>query len=156
MSAGAIYHSLNDPDAPLLRIATTKSFTVLDKNILQFSGEGNTYFRRNVSDPLRFTLGGPLRLSASSIDEYRGTDDYLLRAVYLRQLAALPSGLGQGLYFTFGYEAGEMWSPENSAFLRQDAFTGLVAATPFGAITFATSIGDAGHRKVFFTLGRLF
>jgi NTE family protein len=80
----------------------------------------------------------------------------LARAGYLHRLAALPTGLGQGLYGIVGYEAGEIWSPEQSAILRQDGTAGLVAATPFGAISFGVSVGDAGHRKVFLTLGRLF
>ena len=93
---------------------------------------------------------------ASSIDEYRGTDDILIRSGYLRRIAALPSGLGQGLYITVAYEAGEIWSPEHSALLRQDGVAGVVAATPLGVLTVGGSIGDAGRRKVFFTLGRLF
>ena len=55
-----------------------------------------------------------------------------------------------------GYEAGEVWSPENAAFLREDGLAGLVAATPLGVITFGGSVGDAGRRKIFFTLGRYF
>jgi len=90
------------------------------------------------------------------LDEFRGTDTYLARAGYLRRLAALPTGLGQGLYGIIGYEAGEIWSPEAHAILRQDGTAGLVAATPFGAISIGGSVGDAGHRKVFITLGRLF
>ena len=156
LSGGALYNSLASQDAPLFQLSAAKTTTIGSKNIFGFSGNVNTYFKRNVADPLRFTLGGPLWLSASSIDEYRGTDEYLARGGYLRQLAALPSGLGQGLYFTLGYEAGEVWAPERSAFLRQDIFTGVVAATPLGVITFGASAGDAGRRKVFFTLGRLF
>jgi len=128
----------------------------MTKNVFGFTADADTYFRRNVADPLRFTLGGPLRLSASSIDEYRGTDDFLIRAGYLRRIAALPTGLGEGLYFTLAYEGGEIWSPERPAYLRQDGVTGVVAATPLGVITFGGSIGDAGRRKVFFSLGRLF
>jgi NTE family protein len=109
-----------------------------------------------VAQPYRFTLGGPRRLSASSFDEYRGTDTYLARAGYLRRIATLPTGYGQGIYGIIGYEAGEVWSPEAQAILRQDGTAGIVAATPFGSVTFGVSIGDAGHRKVFFTIGRLF
>ena len=68
----------------------------------------------------------------------------------------LPTGLGQGLYGLLGYEAGEVWSPEQRAFLRQDGTVGLVGNTPIGLVTFGVSIGDAGHRKVFLTLGRWF
>jgi NTE family protein len=97
-----------------------------------------------------------MRLSASSFDEFRGTDTYLARAGYLHRLAALPTGLGQGLYSFVGYESGEVWSPEARAILRQDGFAGLVANSPIGLFTFGVSVGDAGHRKVFLTLGRLF
>ena len=112
--------------------------------------------RANVAQPFRFTLGGPMRLSASSFDEYRGTDIYLARTGYMRRIAALPTGLGQGLYGLIGYEAGEVWSPEQRAFLRQDGTVGLVGNTPIGLVTFGVSVGDAGHRKVFFTVGRWF
>jgi len=156
LSAGALFHSLASQNAPLLQGRAEKTITLGVKNVFGASVEGNTYFRRNVAQPLRFTLGGPLRLSASSINEYRGTDDYLVHGEYLRQLAALPSGLGQGLYITLGYEAGEIWSPDVPAILRQDIVTGLVAATPVGVITFGGSVGDAGRRKIFFTLGRYF
>ena len=44
----------------------------------------------------------------------------------MHRIAALPTGLGQGLYASVGYEAGEIWSPEQKAFLRQDGSAGLV------------------------------
>ena len=127
-----------------------------DKNIFGLTGDVNSYFRSNVAQPFRFTLGGPRRLSASSMDEYRGTDTYLVRAGYLHRIAALPTGLGQGLYGILGYEAGEIWSPETRAVLRQDVTLGLLGTTPLGSISVGGSIGDAGHRKFFLTIGRLF
>ena len=90
------------------------------------------------------------------MDEYRGTDTALVRAAYLRRLAALPLGIGQGLYGIVGYEAGEIWSPETHSVLRQDVTTGVVAATPLGSIAIGGAVGDAGHRKFFITVGRLF
>jgi NTE family protein len=90
------------------------------------------------------------------MDEYRGTDTYLARAGYLHRIAALPIGLGQGIYAAFGYEAGEIWSPESNAILRQDGTAAVLAATPLGSISIGGSVGDAGHRKFFITVGRLF
>jgi NTE family protein len=155
-SAGALYHAADSANAPIAMLSTARTWQWKDRNIFGLTADINSYLRANVAQPYRFTLGGPRRLSASSFDEYRGTDTYLARAGYLRRIASLPTGYGQGLYAIVGYEAGEIWSPEASAILRQDGTAGLVAATPFGAISFGVSIGDAGHRKAFFTIGRLF
>ena len=156
ISGGGLYHAVGSENAPLAQFSARYSRDFFDKNIVGLDVSADTYFRRNVADPLRFTLGGPQRLSASSIDEYRGTDDMLTRAAYYRRIASLPTQLGDGLYFTGAYEAGEMWSPERPAFLRQDGVLGLLGATPLGTITLGGSIGDAGRRKFFFTFGRLF
>jgi len=156
ISAGSLFDAVESRNAPLVEAKIAKTFTMSEGNLIALTAEVNSYFRRNVVEPLRFTLGGPMRLSASSIDEYRGTDDYLVRAAYLRRIATLPSGIGHGLYLSTGYEAGEVWAPERRAFLRQDGILGVIAATPLGAITVGESVGDAGRRKVFITFGRLF
>jgi NTE family protein len=155
-SVGALYHAVGSANAPLLTLSTARTWQWRENNIFALTADANSYLRANVAEPYRFTLGGPRRLSASSFDEYRGTDNYLARAGYLRRIAALPTGYGHGLYAIVGYEAGEIWSPEAHAILRQDGTLGLVAATPFGAISIGGSVGDAGHRKVFITLGRMF
>ena len=155
IAAGELFHTTDSRDAPTVQLALDRTFP-LPTGILGFSVNANTYFRRNVTEPLRFTLGGPFRLSASSIDEYRGTDDYLVRGAYLHRLFSLPTGVGEGLYASFGYEAGEMWSPERPAFLRQDGLLTGLASTPIGVIQFGGAVGDAGRRKFFFSYGRVF
>ena len=155
-AAGALYHAVSSANAPLVMASASRTWLWRGSNIFGLTGDVNSYLRANVAEPFRFTLGGPRRLAASSIDEYRGTDTYLARAGYLHRIAALPTGLGQGLYAVFGYEAGEIWSPESRAILRQDGTLGLLAATPLGSISIGGSVGDAGHRKVFITVGRLF
>ncbi|MGD0902937.1 MAG: patatin-like phospholipase family protein [Terracidiphilus sp.] len=155
-AAGALYHAAASDNAPLVMLSSARTWQLSEGNIIGLTADINSYLRANVAQPYRFTLGGPRRLSASSFDEFRGTDTYLARAGYLRRLAALPTGHGHGLYGIIGYEAGEIWSPEARAILRQDGSAGLVAATPLGSISLGGSVGDAGHRKVFITLGRLF
>ncbi len=155
-SMGAFYHAVGSANAPMGQFSFSRTFSIKQENIIGLSAEADSYFRANVAQPFRFTLGGPMHLSASSFDEYRGTDLYLARSGYMRRIAALPTGLGQGLYGLVGYEAGEVWSPEERAFLRQDGTVGLVGNTPIGLVTLGVSIGDAGHRKVFLTLGRWF
>jgi NTE family protein len=155
-SAGALYHAVDSANAPVFMLSTARTWLWKESNVFGLTVDVNSYLRANVAEPYRFTLGGPRRLAASSFDEFRGTDTGLVRAGYLRRIAALPTGYGQGLYGIIGYEAGEIWSPEARTILRQDGTAGLVAATPFGAISVGGSVGDAGHRKVFITVGRLF
>jgi NTE family protein len=155
-AAGAFYHAQASANAPLVMLSAARNWQWKSANIFALSGDINSYLRANVAQPYRFTLGGPRLLSASSMDEYRGTDTWLARATYLHRLAALPTGLGQGLYALFGYEVGEIWSPEAHVILRQDGTLGLLAATPIGSISVGGAAGDAAHRKFFITMGRLF
>ncbi|MGB8260602.1 MAG: patatin-like phospholipase family protein [Terracidiphilus sp.] len=155
LAAGALYHAAGSSNAPLVKASFSRTQPWRD-NIFGFGTEINSYLRANVAQPYRFTLGGPLSLSASSFDEYRGTDTALAHAGLMHRIASLPTGVGQGLYVAIGYEAGEVWSPEARSFLRQDGITALVANTPVGLFTVGASAGDAGHRKVYVTLGRWF
>ncbi len=118
--------------------------------------EGGTMFNRDVAQPFRFTLGGPLRVSSLAIDQLRGTDYFLFTPGYLHRLATLPAPLGQSIYAGIAYEAGQMRGPDMRTVTRQDVYLGLVAETPFGVITIAPAIGDGGERKFVFTLGRIF
>ena len=156
LSIGRLLQTTDSPDSNFLLVSMSQTYTLSRNNLLSFAGEASTYFRSHVPDPLRFTLGGPLRLYASSIDEYRGTDVLFGRAAYLRRLATLPTGVGQGVYLAGGVEAGNVWSPEQRAILRRDGFGGVLLSTPLGAITLGAAVGDAGRRKVFLTFGKLF
>ncbi len=153
--AGYLYNAVDSPNAP--RITTRISYShEIGKNIFAMVAEGGSMFNRDVAEPFRFTLGGPLRLSASAIDEYRGTDYFLLSPALLRRIAELPAPLGQSIYIAAAYEAGQMRVPNGLTVTRQDLLVGLVAETPLGVITLAPAIGDADRRKFQFTLGKLF
>jgi NTE family protein len=154
-NAGYQYDAVDSPNAP--RITTRVSYShEIGKNVFAMVAEGGTMFNRNVAEPFRFTLGGPLRLSASAIDEYRGTDYFLLSPALLRRIAQLPAPLGQSIYIAAAYEAGQMHVPNGPTVTRQDVLFGIVAETPLGVITLAPAIGDDGYRKFQFTLGKLF
>ncbi len=155
-TVGHLFDTTESPTAPFAKVNARQTFTVRSKNLVSLSSEIDTYFRSDVSDSLRFTLGGPLRLYASSVDEYRGSDIELARAIYLRRIAPLPTGIGQGVYVAGGYEQGNIWSPERPAIFRQDGFGGIMLSTPFGALTLGGAIGNDDHRKMFFTFGKLF
>ena len=160
--AAFLYDAVGSRNAPQVSAKGSYSYSRRDdkgkatKNTFVFAAEGGSMFHRDVAEPFRYTLGGPLRLSASAIDEYRGTDYYLLEPAYLRRVASLPAPLGQNLYLGIAYEAAQMYAPNARTITRQDVYFGVVAETPLGIITFAPAIGDDGHRKFVFTLGKLF
>ncbi len=155
-SAGYLYSTVNSRNAPRVDFAGSYAFTAGKANLFLMGLEAGSLFNRNVADPFRYTLGGPSRLSASAIDEYRGTDYFLVRPAYLHRIASLPAPLGQSIYVLAMYEAGQMHAPNSRTITRQDGYLGLAAETPLGVITLGPSIGDDGHRKFIFTLGRFF
>ena len=167
---GFLYAAVDSPNAPSLfsQASYSHRFSLRkvpedappDPNrgheIFIMAGEGGTLFDRNVAQPFRYTLGGPLRLSASAIDQYRGTDYWLVEPALLRRIAQLPQPLGQSIYLGLGVEAAQIRAPGMPVINRQDAYFGVVAETPLGVITLAPAIGSNGERKLVFTLGHLF
>ena len=170
--AGFLYSAVDSPNAPQLlgRAAWAHRFSLhkapkdaaallnphRGHEVFIMGGEAGTMFHRNVADPFRFTLGGPFRLSASAIDQYRGTDYFLVEPGLLRRIAQLPEPLGQSIYIGGGFEFGQIHAPNLPTITREDVYFGFIAETPLGVITLAPSIGSNGERKFVFTLGRLF
>jgi NTE family protein len=153
--AGYLFNTVQSANAPQFTIQTSFAHQI-DKNLLILSLDSGTMLHRNIAQPFRFTLGGPLRLSASAIDEYRGTDYFFLSPLFLRRVATLPAPLGQSIYVGGGYEAGQIYAPDASTITRQDVYFGIFAETPLGVITLTPAIGTDDHRKLTFTLGKFF
>lgn len=151
-----LFDTPGSPTAPKLTSQVEMAHTFAKKHIVLLNAEGGTMLNRNVAEPFRFTLGGPLRLAASAIDELRGTDYFLATPGYLHRIAKLPAPLGQSIYVGGTYEFGQMRRPDGPNIFRQDVYFGIVAETPFGVVTAAPAIGSDGQRKFVFTLGRLF
>jgi NTE family protein len=129
---------------------------VSSKGSVFVSGEGGTTFGvHNVSFPL-FFLGAPLRLSAYGTNELYGQQYYLFRAGYLRELLTLPPFFGKKVYFVSSYEVAKMYrfSPETK--FPTDVEAGVVAETALGPLFVGGSVGDSGHQKWFFQLGKVF
>ena len=153
---GYLYDTPGSRNAPEFTEQLSFARTLGRKNVFLTNVEGGTYFGRDVAQPFRFTLGGPLRLAASAIDQYRGTDYFLVTPGYLRRIRELPAPINGALYLGGSYELGQMRAPFTTNLTRQDVYFGAVAETPLGVISIAPAIGNGGERKVVFTLGKLF
>jgi NTE family protein len=153
---GYLYGTSGSPSAPQLFSQIEFAHTFAGKNVFLMNMEGGTMLNRDVAQPFRYTLGGPLRLSASAIDQYRGTDYFLVTPGYLRKIKSLPAPLGNTLYIGGVFEEGQMRSPDGPTVTRADVFFGLLAETPLGVISMGPALGNGGERKFIFTIGKLF
>ena len=137
--------------------ASLKGFQpVSPKGSVFASAEGGTTFGFHNSGFPLFFLGAPLRLSAYGTNELYGEQYYLFRAGYLRELLALPPFVGKKLYAVGSYEVGKMYGMSTESRFPTDVEAGVVAETAFGPLFFGGSVGDSGHQKWFFQLGKVF
>jgi NTE family protein len=144
----------------------TKGFPVGDARVGYFQpitrpaslfvvGEGGTTFGSTSGYP-QFFLGGSNRLSAYGTNEFFGDQFYLFRAGYLHDLLTLPPLAGKKVYAIGAYEFGKMYGFPGASKFPNDVAIGILAETAVGPLVFGGSVGDSGHRKWFFQLGRVF
>jgi NTE family protein len=119
-------------------------------------GEGGTTFGTTSTGIPQFFLGGPVRLSAYGQNEFQGNQYYLFRAGYLHDLLTLPPFLGKKVYIIGAYEIGKIYGTTNTSEFPNDVDAGFLAETALGPFFIGGSVGDSGHRKWFFQLGRVF
>ncbi len=74
---------------------------------------------------------------------------------FLRDLLILPPFLGKKVYAVGAYEIGKMYGAAGTE-LPDDVAAGFLAETALGPFFISGSVGDSGHRKWFFQLGRVF
>jgi len=127
---------------------------------LFLEGEGGTTFgwaSASTGIP-QFFLGAPLHLSAYGQNEFQGNQYYLLRAGYMHDLLTLPPFVGKKVYAVASYEVGKMYGITNTTVsdFPNDVALGFLAETAVGPFFIGGSVGDSGHRKWFFQLGRVF
>jgi NTE family protein len=68
----------------------------------------------------------------------------------------LPPLVGYKTYVATTYEIGKMYGPGVPSRLPMDGAVALIMQTFLGPVSVGGSIGDAGHRKWYFQVGRMF
>jgi NTE family protein len=132
-------------------------FIKLDgRSSVYFGAKGGTTFGNQLVGVPLFSLGGPEIFEAYGENELLTDQYYLFQAGYLRKVAKFPVLLGEGLYFNTLVEAGRVFAPPFKSQTPGDVIAALVANTIFGPVEFGGAVGAAGHRRVFFKLGRIF
>ena len=134
------------------------------RNSLEFSGGGGTVYgtnNANIGLPV-FSIGGPRLFAAYGTDEILTNQYGYGRLGYLKELAKLPPFLGGNVYLLGRVEGGvyqRLYTSvgQQSEYLHPvDGEAGLVVNTIFGPVLIGGAVGDSGHHRIFFSLGRVF
>jgi NTE family protein len=106
-----------------------------------------------------FSLGGSQRLVAWNTNELLTNQYFLGQLGYIRELVKLPPFLGSSINLVGLLEVGKTYrlplgpKPPN---LPIDFAGGLIVDTIFGPVEVAGAVGDYGHARFFFRIGRIF
>jgi NTE family protein len=106
-----------------------------------------------------FSLGGSQYLVAWSTNELLTNQYFLGQIGYIRQLLKLPPFLGSSVNLLGLFEVGKTYKLQNGPNpprLPIDGAAGLLVDTIFGPVEIAGAVGDYGHGRFFFRIGRTF
>ena len=124
-----------------------------EDRLFTYLGAGTSF---NTTPPLnRFSLGGPLRLSAYRVDEIRGANYVVGAAGYLIRAARLPDFIGGNFYVGAWIEAGSAFDARQNVSWVDCASGGVVLESILGPIFAGASISRDGHRRLYVSIGRL-
>jgi len=143
---------------PLAELRTGIFHPILKTNsIFMIASGGSTMGYRNTGIPM-FGLGGPLRLAAYGTNELLTNQYFLFQPGYIRRLRELRPLLGENVYLVTNYEIGKAYGALNTldSRLPNDFNAAVLVQSFIGPVVFGGSVGDRGHHRFYFQLGRYF
>ncbi len=125
-------------------------------SVFLLSSGGSTFGRDAIGLPA-FALGGALRLGAYGTNELLTNEYFLFQPGYMRRLTELSPLLGNNVYAVASYEIGKTFTTLfHESRLPTDINVGILVQTFFGPVVLGGAVGDSGHRKFYFQVGRYF
>jgi NTE family protein len=132
-------------------------FIPVKRGVLFGVGSGGTSFGAADLGLAGFQIGGPLQLTAYSRGELLGNDYFLGQVGYLYQLIKLNPVIGGSIYAGGVYEIGKIIGGNlQTPTLPNDVAGIVIVKTLIGPLYGGGSVGDSGHYKWYFGLGRIF
>lgn len=120
------------------------------------SGGGGTTYGHNLVGLPVFSLGGPVAFPAYGTNEILTNQYSIFSTGYLRQLEQLPPLLGNKLYVEGKFDIGSYETVEGGTRVPGDVSRALVVSTIFGPAFIGGAVGDAGHHRFYFGIGKVF
>jgi NTE family protein len=143
---------------PLSEVQSQNFFRLNAPSSVFVNASGGTSYGRKTGIPA-FSLGGSQRLVAWSANELLTNQYFLGQLGYIRELVKLPPFLGTSVDLLGVYELGKTYQLPNGPRppnLPMDGSAGFIVNTIFGPVEVAGAIGDYGHARFFFRIGRTF
>jgi NTE family protein len=133
-------------------------FRISGPSSIFLSASGGTSFGYKTGIPV-FPLGGLTRFVAFGTNELLTDQYFLFQAGYIRTLASLPALLGGAVDLLGMFEVGKAYQlpyGPKPPYLPGDVVGALVVNTLFGPVEVGGAVGNYGHAKFFFQVGRIF
>src|SRR5215469_16280198 len=99
------------------------------------------------------------RFVAYGTNELLTNQYFLFQTGYIRKLKRLPPLLGSTIDFVGMFEAGKTYQIPNGPkppYLPGDLAGALIVNTVFGPVAVGGAVGNYGHAKFYFQIGRIF
>jgi NTE family protein len=143
---------------PLSELQIQNFFRLNKPSSVFLNASGGTSYGYKTGIPA-FALGGPLQFAAYGTNELLTNQYFLFQAGYIRTLKQLPPLLGSTIDFIGEFEVGKTYQLPNGPkppYLPGDVVGGLIVNTLFGPVEIGGAVGNYGHAKFFFQVGRIF
>jgi NTE family protein len=143
---------------PVSELQIQNFFRINRPTSLFLNAYGGTSYGYKTGIPA-FNLGGPTRWAAYGQNELLTNQYFLFQAGYIRTLKKLPPLLGSTIDLIGIFEVGKTYQLPHGPkppYLPGDVVGGLVVNTIFGPVEIGGAVGNYGHGKFFFQVGRIF
>src|SRR5215472_6734966 len=143
---------------PLSELQLQNFFRLSDPSSVFFNAYGGTSYGYKTGIP-SFELGGSTRFVAYGTNELFTNQYFLFQTGYIRKLTKLPPLIGKTVDFLGMFEAGKTYQIPNGPkppHVPGDILGALVVDTVFGPVEVGGAVGNYGHGKFFFRVGRIF
>jgi NTE family protein len=143
---------------PLSELQIQNFLRISDPSSVFLNVHGGTSYGYKTGIPA-FGLGGVTRFVAFGENELLTNQYFLFQTGYIRKLTKMPPLLGSTIDFLAMFEVGKTYPLPNGPKppnLPGDIAGALIVNTLFGPVELGGAVGDYGHAKFYFQIGRIF
>ena len=143
---------------PLSELQIQNFVRLSDPSSVFLNAYGGTSYGYKTGIPA-FALGGVTRFVAFGENELLTNQYFLFQGGYIRKLTKMPPLLGSTIDFLGMFEVGKTYALPNGPkppYLPGDVVGALIVNTLFGPVEVGGAVGEYGHAKFYFQIGRIF